>query len=290
MKGILLAGGSGTRLYPATLAVSKQLLPVYNKPMIYYPLSVLMFAGIREILVISSPDALPLYRTLLGTGEKWGMRFEYAEQSAPRGLPEAYIIGRKFLNGEPSCLALGDNIFYGADLAKVVKSAAVLKQGAFVFAYPVKDPERYGVIEFDRNRNVVSLEEKPVKPKSTFAMPGLYFMDGNAPEYAATLKPSKRNELEILDLCRVYLEKKQLTVHPFGRGTAWLDAGTYEALLQSSVFIHAVEERQGTMIACPEEIAYRMGYLSADQLKALAKTIPLPSYREYLEHVAAEVH
>jgi len=287
MKGIILAGGKGTRLYPITSAVSKQMLPVYDKPMIYYPLSILMLAGIRDILVISSPEDLPLFRRLLGSGTQWGMSFSYAEQAAPRGLAEAFIIGREFVNSQPSCLILGDNIFHGYNLPGLLRSAAQLQAGALIFAYPVRDPERYGVVEFNQDRQVLSLEEKPVKPKSTYAVPGIYFYDNNACEIASQLKPSPRGELEITDLNRVYLDRRQLRVDLLGRGVAWLDAGTHESLLQASHFVQVLQERQGMMIACPEEIAYRMGFIDRQQLISLAKNIP-NAYGDYLLNLSSE--
>lgn len=284
MKGIILAGGRGTRLYPLTISVSKQLLPVYDKPMIYYPLSMLMLAGIREILVISSPEDLPAFRRLLGDGARWGLQFSYAEQAEPRGLAEAFIIGREFIHGQPSCLILGDNIFHGYNLPQVLRQAASIQEGALVFAYPVRDPESYGVVQFDKNRRVISLEEKPRQPKSNFAVPGIYFYDGTAAEVAGRLTPSARGELEITDMNRVYLERGQLQVTLLGRGVAWLDAGAYDSLLQASHFVQVMQDRQGLMIACPEEIAYRMEYIKADQLRKLADLIP-NAYGAYLKHL-----
>lgn len=282
MRGIILAGGHGTRLHPLTLGVSKQLLPLYDKPMIYYPLSMLMLAGIREILVISSPEHLALFQRLLGDGSDWGLRFCYQEQPEPRGLAEAFLIGREFIQGEPVCLILGDNIFYGHGLPATLRAAARLTTGALIFAYPVRDPERYGVVEFDREGRVLSLEEKPARPRSNFAVPGIYFYDGQVVELAETLKPSPRGELEITDLNRLYLERGQLRVEVLGRGIAWLDAGTPEALMQAASFVQAVQERQGLMISCPEEIAYRMGYISADDLRRLAESMGRTRYRDYL--------
>ena len=281
MKGIILAGGKGTRLYPLTQAVSKQILPVYDKPMIYYPLTMLMLAGIREILIISSPEDLPTFERLLGDGSLWGLSFEYAEQAEPRGLADAFIVGESFIDGNPVCLILGDNIFFGHDIPEQLREAAEIAEGATVFAYPVRDPERYGVVEFDEDGKAISLEEKPENPRSKFAIPGLYFYDQRVVEFAKALKPSPRGEIEITDLNRVYLEMGQLHVQQLGRGTAWLDAGQHEALLQAANFVQAVEERQGVMISCPEEIAYRMGYISLDDLGALAKIYP-NSYGDYL--------
>lgn len=286
MKGIILAGGKGTRLYPATLATSKQLLPVYNKPMVYYPLTTLMLARIKDVLVISSTEDLPQYRRLLGDGKQWGMNFEYAEQTAPRGLADAFIVGKRFVKDERCCLTLGDNIFYGHDLSKQMEGAAVdAKDGAVIFGYEVRDPERYGVVELDAAGNPVALEEKPKNPRSKLAVPGLYFYDEDVVRIASSLRPSLRGELEITDLNRVYLEKKALKVRRLGRGTAWLDAGTYESLLQASNFVQAIEDRQGLMIGCPEEVAYRMGFISRGQLKEISLKFKGNSYGDYLEGI-----
>lgn len=287
MKGIILAGGRGTRLHPLTLTTSKQLLPVYNKPMVYYPLSTLMLARIREILVISTPEDLPLFRRLLGDGAQWGMRFEYAEQDQPRGLADAFIVGRKFLAGGSAALVLGDNIFFGAGLQELVHKAAERQRGACVFAYPVSNPTAYGVVEFGRDGRAISLEEKPAKPKSRFAVPGLYFYDAEVSDLAANLKPSARGEIEITDLNRVYLERGTLDVIQLGRGVAWLDAGTHETLLQSANFVQAIEERQGLLIGCPEEVAFRNGFITAEQTLACANRFP-PYYAEYLRQIVAE--
>lgn len=287
MKGIILAGGRGTRLHPLTLTISKQLLPVYDKPMVYYPLSMLMLAGIREILVISTPEDLPLFRRLLSDGEQWGLKFSYAEQDQPRGLADAFRVGREFIGGEPSCLILGDNIFFGHDLPTILQRAASLMEGALIFAYPVRDPERYGVVEFDPDDKVISIEEKPKVPRSNYAIPGIYFYDGQVVELAANLKPSARGEIEITDLNRLYLEQGRLRVEVLGRGYAWLDAGTHESLLQASTFIQAVEDRQGMMISCPEEIAFRRGYIDANQLYKLAEDLNNNSYGQYLVRLAS---
>ena len=282
MKGIILAGGTGTRLYPLTLSISKQLLPVYNKPMIYYPLSMLMLAGISEILVISSPDHLPLFERLLVDGKQWGLQFSYAAQSEPRGLADAFNIGRDFVGDDSVCLILGDNIFFGTGLWTQLINAAKLEEGAKIFAYAVREPQHYGVVEFDENYKALSLEEKPEKPRSNYAVPGLYFYDNQVLELAKNLKPSVRDELEITDINRIYLEREQLHVQPLGRGVAWLDAGSHETLLQAANFVQTVEERQGFMISCPEEIAYRMKFISKDELRKLGENLSFNSYGEYL--------
>ncbi len=282
MKGIILAGGRGTRLSPLTIGVSKQLLPVYDKPMIYYPLSMLMLAGIREILVISTAEALPAFGDLLGNGGKWGLRFSYAEQAEPRGLADAFLVGRDFIGREPVCLILGDNIFFGHGLQTSLRSAAQLSEGALIFAYPVRDPRRYGVVDFDENGRAISIEEKPQHPRSRYAVPGMYFYDSKVVKFAESLKPSARGELEITDLNCIYLERGQLRVEPLGRGVAWLDAGTHESLLQAANFVQTVEERQGMMISCPEEIAYRLNYISQGELRHLASEINNNNYGDYL--------
>jgi glucose-1-phosphate thymidylyltransferase len=286
MKGIILAGGRGTRLFPLTLAISKQILPVYDKPMIYYPLSMLMLAGIRQILVISTPEALPGFRSLLGDGRQWGLEFTYAEQAEPRGLADAFIVGREFIAGEPVCLILGDNIFFGQGLAARLQAAAQLRDGGLIFAYPVRDPERYGVVEFDATGKALSIEEKPARPRSNYAVPGLYFYDRQVSEIAANLKPSARGEIEITDVNRAYLKDGRLRVDVLGRGVAWLDAGTHESLLQAANFVQAVEERQGLMISCPEEIAFRMGNIGRAELRTLAKAMEGNQYGQYLLRLA----
>lgn len=282
MKGIILAGGHGTRLYPLTIGISKQLLPVYDKPMIYYPLSILMLAGIREILVISTPSALPIFRTLLDNGSQWGMRFFYAEQPEPRGLADAFLIKPEFVEQEPVSLILGDNIFFGHGLQGKLQEAARLEHGALIFAYPVRDPQRYGVVDFDEKGRAISIEEKPTESRSHFAVPGLYFYDKKVVEIASSLKPSVRGELEITDLNREYLKRSELQVEVLGRGIAWLDAGTHESLLQAANYVQAVEDRQGMMISCPEEIAYRMGYIRKDELRRLAERYHGNQYGNYL--------
>jgi glucose-1-phosphate thymidylyltransferase len=288
MKGIVLAGGRGTRLYPLTLPISKQLLPVYDKPMIYYPISILMLAGIREILLISTPEDLPLFKRLLGDGSGWGISFSYAEQADPRGLADAFIIGKEFIANEPVCLILGDNIFFGHGLPSRLRACAKLTEGACVFAYPVSDPERYGVVEFDNQFKVTGLEEKPSNPQSNYAVPGLYFYDARVTQLAERLAPSVRGELEITDLNRIYMEKGQLQVQLLGRGFAWLDAGTPESLLQAATFIQTIQERQGMMISCPEEIAYRQGFIDYKQLSMLAEARRGNRYGDYLQQLLKE--
>ncbi len=288
MKGIILAGGKGTRLFPLTLGVSKQLLPIYDKPMVYYPLSMLMLANIREILIITTPEDQNQYLRVLGDGSQWGLSFEYAVQQVPRGLADAFIVGEDFIAGEPVALILGDNIFYGHGLPEILRKSAKIKDGAVIFAYPVHDPERYGVIEFDPSGNALSLEEKPRKPKSNYAVPGIYFYDNRVVQFAQSLKPSKRGEIEITDLNKIYMDLGELHVEPIGRGIAWLDAGMHHSLLQASNYVQAVEDRQGMMISCPEEIAYRMGYIDRKQLKTLAEGFNGNRYGEYLTRLAKE--
>jgi glucose-1-phosphate thymidylyltransferase len=282
MKGIILAGGRGTRLYPITLGISKQLLPVYNKPMVYYPLSTLMLAGICDILVISTPEDLSAFRRLLGDGSQWGLQFSYASQDEPRGLVDAFLVGRQFIDHSPAALVLGDNIFYGSGLVSRLITAAQLTSGATIFAYPVRDPQRYGVVELDADGRAVALDEKPSAPRSNLAVAGIYFFDGKVSDYAAAVRPSSRGELEIIDLIRLYLMEGSLQVEVLGRGIAWLDAGTHESLLQAANFIQTVEERQGLLISSPEEIAYRMGFISAAQLQQQAELMKNNEYGKYL--------
>jgi len=288
MKGIILAGGSGTRLYPVTQVVSKQLLPVYDKPMVYYPLTTLMLAGIRDVLIISTPQDTPRFEELLGDGRKWGIKLSYAVQPKPGGLAQAFLVGKRFIGKDSVALVLGDNLFHGHDLSGLLKSAAARRKGATVFAYPVNDPQRYGVVEFDRKGRAASLEEKPKKPKSRYAVVGLYFYDNRVVKVAENLKPSARGELEITDVNRQYLEWGELEVVPMGRGYAWLDTGTHESLLEAAHFIETIEKRQGLKVACPEEIAFRQGYIAARQLRALARPLAKSGYGEYLLRVLAE--
>lgn len=286
MKGIILAGGSGTRLYPITKSISKQIIPVYDKPMIYYPLSVLMLAGIRDILIISTPNDLPTYQDLLGDGSKFGINLEYAEQPSPDGLAQAFIIGEEFIGDDQVCLILGDNIFYGYNFSQILTEAGKLEDGALVFGYYVNDPERYGVVDFDKEGNVLSIEEKPKNPKSNYAVTGLYFYSNDVVEKAKALKPSERGELEITDLNRIFLEEKRLKVQLLGRGFAWLDTGTHDSLLQASNFIATIEQRQGLKVSCIEEIAFKKGYINKAQLLELAKPLMKNQYGEYLYKLA----
>jgi glucose-1-phosphate thymidylyltransferase len=287
-KGIILAGGSGTRLYPVTHAMGKSLLPVYNKPMVYYPLCTLMLAGIREILIISTPDDVPKFQALLGNGSQFGIRLRYKVQPKPEGIAQAFLVGEEFLGGSPCALVLGDNIFYGHDLAKDLREAAMQTRGARVFAYPVHDPERYGVVEFDGAGRALSIEEKPAKPKSRYAVTGLYFYDDEVVKVAKSLKPSARGELEITDVNKAYLERGQLEVVVMGRGMAWLDTGTHESLMEAALYIQAIEKRQGLMVACPEEIAFRYGYIGEEEIRATGETMKNNSYGAYLLQLLRE--
>ena len=288
MKGIVLAGGSGTRLYPVTHALSKQLLPVYDKPMVYYPLSVLMLAKIRDILIITTPEDVDRFRLLLGDGTQWGIRMEYAVQPRPEGLAQAFLLGKEFLAGEGCCLVLGDNIFFGHDLPKILERAASREQGASVFAYAVSDPERYGVVEFNASGQVISVEEKPAQPRSNYAITGIYFYDRQIVEVAEQIRPSHRGELEITDVNRIYMERGELNVELLGRGFAWFDTGTHDSLLDAANYIHTIEQRQGLKIACPEEIAYRQNWITAEELEAVAARIGKSSYAVYLRKMLKE--
>jgi len=290
MKGIILAGGLGTRLFPLTIAISKQLLPVYDKPMVYYPLSMLMLAGITEIMVISTPQALPAFQVLFQDGSQWGLKFYYAEQPVARGIADAFLVKPDFIGQESVCLILGDNIFFGHGLPEKLRAAAQLTQGALIFAYPVRDPQRYGVVEFDESGKALSIEEKPAQPRSYFAIPGLYFYDQQVVEIAQNLKPSGRNELEITDVNKTYLERGLLRVEHMGRGVAWLDAGTHESLLQAANFVQAVEERQGMMISCPEEIAFRLGRISREDLRKVGESMKGNQYGEHLIRLSEQAH
>jgi len=290
MKGIILAGGKGTRLYPLTMAISKQLLPVYDKPMIYYPLSMLMLAGIRDVLVITTPEDNEQYRRLLGDGSRLGMSIQYAVQAVPRGLADAFLVGKEFIGDDKVCLILGDNIFFGHGLPEILRSAAENENGAVVFAYPVRDPERYGVVEFDESGKAISLEEKPLKPRSNYAVPGIYFYDNRVVRYAEELAPSPRGEIEITDINKRYLGDGELSVKVLGRGVAWLDAGTHESLLQASMFVQAVEDRQGMMISCVEEIAFRMGYIDEETLRKDAAELASNEYGQYLLRFLSGLH
>ncbi len=289
MKGIILAGGSGSRLFPITLGVSKQLLPVYDKPMIYYPLSVLMLSGIKEILLISTPDDLPIFKRILGDGSQLGLSFTFKEQPRPEGLAQAFIIGKEFIGSDPVALILGDNIFYGPNLSMILSKAVQLKRGGLIFGYPVKDPQRYGVVDFDASGNVIGIEEKPQQPKSNYAVPGLYFYDNDVIDIAHHLKPSKRGELEITDVNMAYLQQGRLRVELLGRGYAWLDTGTHEALQQAASYVQAIQERQGLKIACVEELAFRLGYISKKQLENLAQRLVQNDYGRYLLDIASDV-
>ena len=288
-KGIILAGGSGTRLYPVTQAVSKQLMPVYDKPMVYYPLTTLMLAGIRDILLISTPHDTPRFSELLGNGSQWGLNIQYCVQPTPDGLPQAFILGKNFIGNNPSALVLGDNIFYGHELVNQLNRADQIKEGATVFAYHVTDPERYGVVEFDKDYKAISIEEKPLKPRSNYAITGLYFYDNQVCDIADSIKPSVRGELEITDLIQVYFDKKELSVEIMGRGYAWLDTGTHDSLLDAAGFIATLQKRQGLMVACPEEIAYRQGWISAEVVEMVARKLSKNSYGQYLSRILHEL-
>jgi glucose-1-phosphate thymidylyltransferase len=289
-KGIILAGGSGTRLYPVTQAVSKQLMPVYDKPMVYYPLTTLMLAGIRDILLISTPHDTPRFSELLGDGSQWGLNIQYCVQPTPDGLPQAFILGKNFIGNNPSALVLGDNIFYGHELVNQLNRADQIKEGATVFAYHVTDPERYGVVEFDKDYKAISIEEKPLIPRSNYAITGLYFYDNQVCDIADSIKPSARGELEITDLIRVYFDKKELSVEIMGRGFAWLDTGTHDSLLDAAGFIATLQKRQGLMVACPEEIAYRQGWISAEMVEIVARKLSKNSYGQYLSRILHELN